>query len=124
MKRRSTRPGLPSPEEPEALAMPADQSVRLDDHQSIFPVEHPRPDDESVASRVRQPLRLHFVFLIKGQLLSQKQVLGYQRGARPNHRFQEVAEVGSDCECDRNDGSQTRHGDGILPNGSGNGNQK
>jgi hypothetical protein len=82
-----------NPEPFETLAMPTDQSVRLDDHQSVSPIEHTRSQHQTPASRGRQQLGFQFAFLLESQLLSQKQVLGYQRRSRPEYDRQEGNEV-------------------------------
>ena len=69
---RSAGARLAAPEPLETFAMPTDQGVRLDNHQSASPIEQTRPQHQTPASRVRQQLGFQFVFLIDGQLLSQK----------------------------------------------------
>ena len=50
------RPGPPSPDEPPALAMPADQRVRLDHGEDRAPVEQPgQQDDRDSRGRVGPP---------------------------------------------------------------------
>jgi hypothetical protein len=75
--------------------MPTDQGVWLHDHQSASSIEHTSPQHQTPASRVRQHLVSPFVFLVESQLLSQKQVLGYQRRSRPEYGRQEGDEVGN-----------------------------
>jgi hypothetical protein len=54
------------------------------------------------------------VFLIESQLLSQKQVLGYQRRSRPEYDRQEGDEVGNQNPSKSSESFNPPHGRGIL----------
>ena len=74
---------LSLPKQSERIAMPADQRCRLNNEKSGFPVkEAGRPEDQRQASYIRQPSGLDPVFMVEGQLLAEKQILGNQRGSR------------------------------------------
>src|SRR5260370_15873085 len=47
---RPANPRFPFPEQLETTAMPSDERLRLDDHQSAPPVEQFRPEDEGETS--------------------------------------------------------------------------
>jgi hypothetical protein len=57
------------------------------------------------------------VLAIESKLLPQKQVFGYKSSSRLKSRPQELAEVRSETEEDRNERSYSPHSSGILPNG-------
>jgi hypothetical protein len=57
------------------------------------------------------------VLAIEGELLRQKQVFGHEGSSRLKSRPQELAEVRSETEEDRNERSYSLHSSGILPNG-------
>jgi hypothetical protein len=57
------------------------------------------------------------VLAIEGKLLPQKQVFGHESSSRLKSRPQELAEVRSETEEDRNERSYSLHSSGILPNG-------
>ena len=61
--------------------MPTDQCCRLNNEKSGFPLKEARPEDQGKASRIRQPSWPDLVFLVEGQLLAKKQILGKQRGS-------------------------------------------
>ena len=69
---------LPFPEQLEALAMPAYQSLWIDDYQGHLPIAEARPEDETDTGGVVQSSRLDQSLLIEGQLLSQEQNLRAQ----------------------------------------------
>jgi len=73
---------LPLPKQSERLAMPSDQGCRLNNEKSGFPLKEARLEDQGEASRVRQSSWPDLVFLVEGQLLAKKQILGNQRGSR------------------------------------------
>ena len=54
---------------------------------------------------------------IEGELLRQKQVFGHEGSSRLKSRPQELAEVRSETEDDRNERFYSLHSSGILPNG-------
>jgi len=86
---------LPSPEQLETLAVPADQGLGPDDHQGIFPIEQPRPNHERETGGVVQSSRLRLPFFIESQLLSQEQDFCAQGRARAEHETEETASVPS-----------------------------
>ena len=67
---RAAGSGFPLPEEPERLAVPADQSRRFDDHQGGPPLEESGPEDQSHTSGVGEPARSNLMLLIKGKTCS------------------------------------------------------
>jgi len=71
-QRRPAWTRLPAPEQLETLSMPADQGIRLYDHESIFPVTQPGPQHQRQASNIGQRIGLHLVFLIESKLFSEK----------------------------------------------------
>ena len=73
---------LPLPRQSEHLAMPTDQRGRLNNQKSGFPLKEARPEDQGKASRIRQSSWPDLVFLVEGQLLAKKQILGNQCGSR------------------------------------------
>lgn len=114
-QRRPARSRLPAPEQLEALAMPADQGLWLNDHQSIFPLEQPRPEHKAQPSSVGQRSRPGFVLSVERKLFSQKQVLGNQRGPEPECRPHEKCEVRTETEKQgRNDRFRSPHGSRSL----------
>jgi len=48
--------------------MPTDERFWLDDHQSILPIEQPRPEHERGAGGIIQPVWLYLPLFIEGQL--------------------------------------------------------
>ena len=74
-RRPSGRPRLPTPEQPESLAVPPKERLRLDDGQQTLPIDEPRKGDEREARRIIRTAWLRLPFQIKRQLLSQEQVL-------------------------------------------------
>lgn len=101
---RPTSLRLPSPEQLEALAMPADERFRLDDQQGLFPIEQARPQHEREPSGVLQSSRLHLVLFTKSQLLAQKQDLRAPSCARANCQTVETESVS------KHFGDQVRNG--------------
>jgi len=90
---RPPSPAFPTPEQPESLAVPADQRFRLDNDQSVPPVEHAGEDKQGRSGRVCKPSRLDLMFLIKGHLLSQEQDFSAQSRARANDCLQKTPNV-------------------------------
>ena len=82
------------PEQPETFAMPPHEGLWLNDHQSVPPVEYPGPQHQTQPSRVGEWPRSDLVLSIKGELLSQKQILGHQPVAGPKRRPQELLKLG------------------------------
>jgi hypothetical protein len=70
---------FPFPEEPERLAVPADQGRRFDEEESRPPLKESGAEDRRDTSGIREPPSADLMFLIKGQLLAEKQILGGQR---------------------------------------------
>src|SRR5262245_11755943 len=64
------------------FSVPANQRVRLDDHQQLTPADQPRQRDQRDASRVGGGAWLHLSLEIQRQLLPQKQILRRQLRAR------------------------------------------
>jgi len=78
----SERSRFPFPKQSESAAMPTDQSIRLDDCQSILPVEETGQSGKRKPNGVGGSLTFCFSFDIKAELLSQKQILGGESGWR------------------------------------------
>ena len=97
--------------------MPADQGVRLDDHESTLPITQSRPQHQRQAICIRQRLGFHFMLLVEGKLLSKKQVLSRQGRSRPKCRPHESGQIKKNREDSRNESSHTPHDSGILPDG-------
>ena len=95
--------------------MPTGERARPDDHQSVLPVEQPRPQCQTQPGSVGERPRSDLALSIEGELFSEKQILGRQTGSGPQSRPQEVSEVANESEEDRNERSQALHGSGILP---------
>src|SRR5262249_14324730 len=68
-----------APEQMEALSMPANKRVRLDDRQELTPVHQPRHRDERARGGITRRARLYVPLDVQRQLLSQEQVLGSQQ---------------------------------------------
>jgi len=64
------------------------------------------------------------VLAIEGKLLPQKQIFGHESSSRLKSRPQELAEVRSETEENRNEIFYLSHRSGILPNGHRYGNGK
>jgi hypothetical protein len=94
--------------------MPTDPGVRLDNHPEGFSTRTDETTTRAPASRVRQWLGFQLVFLIEGQLLSQKQVLGYQRRSRPEYDRQEGDQVGNQSPSQSNESFSPPMARGIL----------
>ena len=90
--------------------MPTDESLRLDDHQSILPIEQSRPKDERGAGRIRQSSWLGLAFFIEGQLFSEEQDLGTESGTGMSGQTHEPKAVARriDDECEA--GTEPAHG--------------
>jgi hypothetical protein len=82
--RRPAGPGLPSPEEPPAQAVPADQRVRLDDREQRTPVQQPGEQHERDARGRVGPPRLRVTLLVERQLCAEEQVLRRQMDVSPS----------------------------------------
>jgi hypothetical protein len=94
-KRRTPAPsGLPSPELAERVAMPSQESCRLDDDQRATPIKessqshHRQPKCTSCSSRSRLSL------LEKCELFAKEQVLGHQGGAGEKEQAKEGEQYG------------------------------
>ncbi len=72
---------LPTPEETEALAVPTDQGLKPHNHQSNSPIEPAAEQHEGEARRIVSKSGLDLAFLIEGELLAQKQILGRERSS-------------------------------------------
>src|SRR5688572_32895563 len=72
--RRASRCGLPPPEQPKSLAMPADQRGWLYHSQRLPPVEPAREPNQGETGGVSGALRLDVAFLIQRQLFAQKEI--------------------------------------------------
>src|ERR1043166_1985028 len=72
--RRLTRLRFPAPEEPEALAMPAEKRGGLHNGQRPTPVEPTAQLDPGKASRVSSTAWFNQALLIEGKLFTQKEV--------------------------------------------------
>src|SRR5215831_1952314 len=70
----SSRLGLPAPEQPESLAMPAKKSVWLHHGQRLTSVESTAQPDQSATSSVGSTAGFDMALLIAGKLLAQKEV--------------------------------------------------
>src|SRR4029077_16309352 len=75
---RSSQPRLPPPKQLEPLAMPADEGLRLNNHQCRSPVEQLRPYNQGEARCVAEPAGPNLVFLVERQLFAQEQYFGTQ----------------------------------------------
>src|SRR5262249_39391640 len=80
----------PLPKQPKGFSMPANQRVRLDNHQQLTPVDEPRQRDQRDASRVVRAAWPHVRLAIQLQLLSQEQVLSRQLRARVQRQESEA----------------------------------
>ena len=74
--------GLPAldfqPKQPKALTMPANQSLWLDDHQRILPIEKfGEPNEREPGCRIK-PAWSNAPFLIVSKLFAQEEILGGQ----------------------------------------------
>jgi len=67
---------FPLPEPFVSFSLPAKEGIGLDDRQGRPPVEQPRPQQEGKAGCVAEPSWPDFVFLVKRQLLAEKEILG------------------------------------------------
>ena len=70
--------------------MPADQRCGLDDQKRGPGIKEARPENQPKPSRVDQPSRPNFVFLVECQLLAKKQVLGNQGSSRSEAQASET----------------------------------
>ena len=86
--------GFPAPEQPESLSVPADQSFRLDHHQSVPPVEEPAQGRHQPTGRIVEALRFDFPLLKQGELFAEEQILGGKSGAGSQEKNREQAEPG------------------------------
>jgi hypothetical protein len=59
-----------------SFSPPAKEGIGLDDRQGRLPVEQPRPQQEGEAGCIAEPSWPDFVFLVKRQLLAEKEILG------------------------------------------------
>jgi hypothetical protein len=65
-EQRTSRGGLPAPEEPESLAMPADKGVRLHNGQGCTPVEPACEPDQGETGSIGGTARRDVALLVEG----------------------------------------------------------
>lgn len=70
--RSANGPGLPAPEEPESLAVPAEEGIGLDVHQGAMSREHAPQNNHNQARGIVGPVWLHLTLLEQGELLRRK----------------------------------------------------
>ena len=81
--------------------MPTGERARPDDHQSVLPVEQPRPQRRTQPGSVGERPRSDLALSIDGELFSQKQILGHQTGSGPQSRPQKLGQVANESKKDR-----------------------
>src|SRR5262245_62254125 len=96
--------------------MPANQRVRLDDHQQLTPVDQSRQRDQCDASRVGCAAWLHLPLEIQRQLLSQEQVLRRQLRAGVQRQASEACTIGEhiDDGAEGDAKTESTHGSGAY----------
>ena len=73
--------------------MPADERIGFDVHQGVTPREHAAQNHHQEPSGIIGPVWLQLPFLEQRELLSQEEVLGCQRTARPRNEYEEMGEI-------------------------------
>lgn len=104
----TARPRFPTPEETEALSMPTDKGLRLDDNQGILPIEESRKQNHRQASRVGRSSRFDLELQIKCQLLAEEEILrpeGCLRARPENQESEGVTSKGGEGR------EQAKHGE-------------
>ena len=86
------------PEELESFTVPGDQGLGLHHDQSVTPIEPAAQQHQRQAGRVVGPSGLDLAFLVKGELLTQEQILGRQRGLWSQTECQEPEAVAEDLQ--------------------------
>jgi hypothetical protein len=99
------------PEELQSFAVSGDRGLGPHHDQSVTPVE-PTAQHRRQAARIVGPSGLDRAFLVKGELLTQEQILGRQRGLWSRTECQEPEAVAEDLQL-----AQAAVGDahGLLP---------
>src|SRR5215813_7239712 len=90
--RSANRSGFPAPEETESVAVPTDERVRLD-VQGVTPGEQAAQNYHNQPSGIIGAVWLHLPLLEQNELLTQEEVLGCQRAARPRNEYEEMDEI-------------------------------
>lgn len=75
---------FPPPEQPEALPMPADECLRLNDDEGISPGEQPRQPSQDQPRCILGSSWLGLALDEERQLPAQEQILGLEGGTRPH----------------------------------------
>lgn len=78
-ERRTSRSGLPPPEQAESLPMPMEKRRRLYNRQRLTPVEPAPEPEQSEASGISGAPWRDMAFLIQGKLFAQKEVFCCER---------------------------------------------
>ena len=73
--------GLPPPEQPESLTVPAHERLRSHDDEELSPVNQSREHDQHDSGGIVQTARFGLPLDIERQLLAQEQVFGCQARA-------------------------------------------
>jgi hypothetical protein len=73
--------GLPPPEQPESLTVPAHERLRSHDDEELSPVDQSGEHNQRDSGGIVQTARFDLPLDIERQLLAQKQVLGCQARA-------------------------------------------
>jgi hypothetical protein len=73
--------------------VPTEERVGLDVHQGVTPREQAAPNYHTQASGILGAVWLHLTILEKGELLTQEEVLGCPRAARPRNEYAEMEEI-------------------------------
>jgi hypothetical protein len=84
---------LPTPQQPEALAVPADERFGFDIPQSRAPREHVAQSRHNPPRGIGGASRLNLSLLKECQLLAQEQILGCERAARPQADGDKMSEI-------------------------------
>ena len=73
--------------------MPADERIGFDVHQGVTPREHAAQNHHQQPRGIIGPVWLPLPLLEQRELLSQEEVLGCQRTARPRNEYEEMGEI-------------------------------
>ncbi len=92
--------GLPAPEEPDGLAVPAEERRGLDERERLAPGKAPGQQDQREPHGIRGASGLHLSLPVQRQLFAPEQVLGRQRGSGTEYRRRERHGVHADPEHD------------------------
>ena len=94
----STLTGLQAPEEVKEISVPPDERTRAHNRQELAPFDKSSKQHERDTRRIVSSSRPDLAFDVTRELLPEKQVLGRQLRARPEHEPQQRQQVSEEGE--------------------------